>query len=113
MDTSQYKYVLFINSSVRGPYLPSYWPQSVHWTRVFTDRINDKVKLVGPTISCEGGQLADSYGNLSFVALPLPRFLLELVACICQPTHWTCTFTDRINDHKVKLIGPTIRCEGI
>jgi hypothetical protein len=29
--------------------------QHVHWTRVFTDRINNSTKLVGPTISCEGG----------------------------------------------------------
>lgn len=29
--------------------------QDVHWTRVFTDRINNSTKLVGPTISCEGG----------------------------------------------------------
>jgi hypothetical protein len=28
--------------------------QDVHWTRVFTDRINNSTKLVGPTISCEG-----------------------------------------------------------
>ena len=30
--------------------------QHVHWTRVFTDRINNSTKLVGPTISCEGGR---------------------------------------------------------
>jgi hypothetical protein len=56
VDTSKYEYILFINSSVRGPYLPSYWPKHVHWTRVFTDRINNSTKLVGPTISCEGIQ---------------------------------------------------------
>lgn len=26
----------------------------VHWTTIFTDRLSDTVKLVGPTISCEG-----------------------------------------------------------
>lgn len=54
VDTARYRYILFINSSVRGPYLPAYWPKSVHWTRIFTDRITDRTKLVGPTISCEG-----------------------------------------------------------
>ena len=54
MEVSGYKYVLFINSSVRGPFLPAYWPKSVHWTRIFTDRLDNSTKLVGPTISCEG-----------------------------------------------------------
>lgn len=26
VDTSQYKYIIFMNSSVRGPFLPPYWP---------------------------------------------------------------------------------------
>jgi hypothetical protein len=32
------------NSSVKGPYLPAYWPSSVHWSTIFTSRINDRVK---------------------------------------------------------------------
>ena len=27
-DTSAYKYIIFMNSSVRGPFLPPYWPVS-------------------------------------------------------------------------------------
>lgn len=27
-DTSRYRYIIFLNSSVRGPFLPSYWPVS-------------------------------------------------------------------------------------
>lgn len=27
-DTSRYRYVIFMNSSVRGPFLPAYWPVS-------------------------------------------------------------------------------------
>ena len=26
VDSTKYKYIMFINSSVRGPFLPSYWP---------------------------------------------------------------------------------------
>lgn len=26
VDASKYKYIIFMNSSVRGPYLPPYWP---------------------------------------------------------------------------------------
>lgn len=48
-----YKYFVLINSSVRGPFLPHYWPSSLPWTAAFTQLINDRVKLVGTTISCE------------------------------------------------------------
>jgi hypothetical protein len=48
-----YKYYVLINSSVRGPFLPRYWPASMSWTVAFTQLITDKVKLVGTTISCE------------------------------------------------------------
>ncbi|KAK9810073.1 hypothetical protein WJX72_004380 [[Myrmecia] bisecta] len=53
IDTAAYKYFVLMNSSVRGPFTPTYYKGS-HWTRIFTDRITDEVKLVGPTISCEG-----------------------------------------------------------
>mmetsp|Transcript_3206 Transcript_3206/g.9295 ORF Transcript_3206/g.9295 Transcript_3206/m.9295 type:complete len:532 (-) Transcript_3206:1175-2770(-) len=58
VDTGRYKYVVFMNGSIRGPFLPAYWPKDVHWTQIFTRRLNNHVKLVGPTISCEGIQPA-------------------------------------------------------
>ena len=27
-----YKYIIFMNSSTRGPFLPAYWPVSELWT---------------------------------------------------------------------------------
>lgn len=30
VDTSRYKYIIFLNSSVRGPFVPPYWPVSLH-----------------------------------------------------------------------------------
>lgn len=54
VDTSKYRNIVFVNSSVRGPFLPPYWPRELHWTEVFTGRLTTAVKLVGSTISCEG-----------------------------------------------------------
>lgn len=54
VDVARYRYILFLNSSVRGPFLPPYWPPELHWTDVFTTRLTSSVKLVGSTISCEG-----------------------------------------------------------
>ena len=68
MDIRPYQYFLILNSSVRGPFLPAYFSRStggglgptssLHtasrpWTTIFTDLLNDEVKLVGTTISCE------------------------------------------------------------
>ena len=54
VDTAPYKYFIFLNSSVRGPFLPPYWPAGVHWSRILSERLRGEVKLVGSTISCEG-----------------------------------------------------------
>ena len=44
---------VFMNSSVRGPMLPWYSQGTQHWTALFTRKLSAKVKLVGPSISCE------------------------------------------------------------
>lgn len=44
-----YDLFVLINSSVRGPFLPV-WFQERNWVKLFTDRVTDDVKLVGPTI---------------------------------------------------------------
>ena len=57
VDITGYKYFIIMNSSVRGPFTPAYFSDKHHWSRIFTDRITDEVKLVGPTISCEGAPM--------------------------------------------------------
>ena len=68
VDTSSYTYFVLMNSSVRGPFLPAHWPAAAHWTTGFTSRLSSTVKLVGPTISCEGAP-----GPLLPASLPLVR----------------------------------------
>ncbi|KAL3163355.1 hypothetical protein ABBQ32_009744 [Trebouxia sp. C0010 RCD-2024] len=53
LDVSSYTYIVFMNSSVRGPHLPVYWPSFVHWSSILTSRLVGNVKLVGSSISCE------------------------------------------------------------
>jgi len=60
IDIRKYKYYIFMNSSIRGPFFPPYFIQLVlngklnyYWYSIFTKRINKQVKLVGCTISCE------------------------------------------------------------
>jgi hypothetical protein len=49
----KYDYYIFLNSSCMGPFVPVYVKKK--WTEIFTDEINDKVKLVGPTINLQYG----------------------------------------------------------
>jgi hypothetical protein len=49
INLDQYKYFFFINTSVRGPFLPNYVKMS--WTTPFKNLLKDDVKLVGTTIN--------------------------------------------------------------
>jgi hypothetical protein len=48
-DTSQYDYYFFINTSVRGPFIPTY--ANIKWYQPFINLLTDDVKLVGTTIN--------------------------------------------------------------
>jgi hypothetical protein len=71
-NLTQYKYFIFMNSSIRGPFFPPYFlkflsdyqkefNESFYWYYIFTKRINTKVKLVGCTISCGTALHVQSY----------------------------------------------------
>ena len=62
VDTSVYKYFIFMNASIRGPFFTAYFhAAAMWWFTVFTQLINDEVKLVGPTINCEQKPHVQSY----------------------------------------------------
>ncbi|KAK9842595.1 hypothetical protein WJX81_008112 [Elliptochloris bilobata] len=48
----RYRYFMFLNSSVRGPFYPSYQPAGWSWPRAFTDRLSADVKVVASSIVC-------------------------------------------------------------
>lgn len=51
----RYRFFVWVNSSVRGPFLPAYLHGAMHWTEALTRKITESVKLVGATINCGGG----------------------------------------------------------
>ena len=55
IDLQPYTYFVWLDSTVRGPFLPSYVTSSSHppvWHTLLTSRLSSTVKLVGATISC-------------------------------------------------------------
>lgn len=58
IDTSRFKYFVWLDSSVRGPYLPAYMlGAKISWHQLLTSQLNSVTKLVGSTISCSGVKL--------------------------------------------------------
>ena len=47
-----YKFFMFLNSSVKGPFIPTWLPADWHWTRAFTDRLSPIVKAVSASLTC-------------------------------------------------------------
>ena len=57
----KYDYYFFLNSGVFGPILPHYLKDN-HWSNIFIQKINEKVKLVGTSIVCLPHEDAGGYG---------------------------------------------------
>lgn len=49
-NNKEYDYYIFLNDTVRGPFVPRYIPKS-HWFHCFIQFLNEKTKLVGATIN--------------------------------------------------------------
>jgi len=48
----KYQYFIFLNTSVRGPFLPRWMhPKSPKWYEMFCSHLNAKIRLVGPTVN--------------------------------------------------------------
>ena len=58
----RYKYFIFLNSSVRGPFYPSYMPEGWQWTMAYTQRFSQDVRLVSSSIVCLPSVDAGGYG---------------------------------------------------
>jgi len=72
LGIQQYRFFVIVDSHVRGPFVPSYvQSMKYHWTEAFTSRLNDKVKMVGSIISCEGapkdGNAAGSWRGVPYI----------------------------------------------
>lgn len=60
IDVNKYKYFIFLNSSIRGPFIVAYYDQPI-WFTIFTRRLIHPIKLVGCTISCQTAIHVQSY----------------------------------------------------
>jgi lipopolysaccharide biosynthesis protein len=95
-----YDTFIFVNSSVMGPYLPSYYKGK--WTDIYLDGLKDNVKLFGSTINTVGNPLSSHVQSYIF---SMDKTTLQyLMDCeIFSLTNHAPTFNDAIWNKEVLM----------
>ncbi len=92
-----YDYYVMINSSVRGPFLPTYYKGS--WLHIFISRLSSEVKMVGTTANCQH-QFGRRHVQSMVFALDKKGYELGQRAFQCHRTKG-----DAILDGEIPLTG--------
>ncbi len=95
-NLASYKYIIFMNSSVRGPHLPVYWPVSFD------------------CLGAHGGfdMCIQKLTSLSARLCYLGFYKTSNIWVVLQAfVHWSTIFTSRLSND-IKLVGSTISCES-
>lgn len=84
--TQNYDAFIFLNDGVVGPFTPSYFPSSWHWSRAFLDKFTDEsdirgeIGLVGTSIVCLPKEDRGGLGpKVEAFAFAISRHALEIV----------------------------------
>ncbi len=99
----KFKYFIFVNSSVRGPYMPAYAARTITWTQAFVRLLSDDVKLVGPSVNCEAtwwhGDVhqkarhnahVQSYAMATDRWVGQPQHIITAATCCCYRCRYCC-----------------------
>ena len=89
-ESSPFFYFFLINSSVRGPFLPSYVNVRT-WPLLLTNLLKGNVRLVGTTINCFGHVLSRAGLHIQSMLLLFTFQDLELVQknLVCLENKWS------------------------
>ncbi len=97
----KYDRFIFVNSSVMGPYLPSYWKGK--WTDVYLQGLQGNVKLFGSTINTIRNPYQMSHVQSYIFAMDKPT-LEYLIECkIFSTTHYATTFLDAVYHKEIQM----------
>lgn len=65
------EHIVVVTAAARGPFMPPYTKQHMHWTDAFTSKLTKRTKLVGSALTCEGaprgGDAADEWRRNPFI----------------------------------------------
>ena len=51
VNINEYDYFIFMNDTVRGPFLPNYIPSRITWVEMFVDKLTEGCIMSGPTVN--------------------------------------------------------------
>lgn len=98
----QYDYFIFINSSVRGPFLPSWYPGN-NWVELFTRRLDIDVKLVGTTVNHAWFEKGQCIPHVQSMVMATDRVGLEvgIQRGIFSPSIIDLSYKDAVNQKEL------------
>jgi hypothetical protein len=103
----KYDNFIFVNSSVMGPFLPSYCNQK--WTDIYINGLNDTVKLFGSTINTHGDVVNNSHVQ-SYIFSMDKITLKYLIDCkIFSVTEFTKTKEEAISEKEILMSRKIIK----
>jgi len=96
-----YDNFVFVNSSVMGPYIPSYC--NINWVNIYINGLKDDVKLFGSTINTCGDPLTKSHVQ-SYIFSMDKITLQYLIDCeIFSMVNYSLTYEDTITDKEIAM----------
>jgi hypothetical protein len=96
-----YDKFIFVNSSVIGPFIPSYYKDK--WTDIYLNGLQDNVKLFGSTINTSANPLNNAHVQ-SYIFSMDKQTLQYLINCeIFSMTNYAKTFQDAIWNKEVLM----------
>jgi len=97
----EYDNFIFVNSSVIGPYLPSYYKNK--WTDIYLDGLKDNVRLFGSTINTIKQPLVYAHVQ-SYIFSMNKNTLKYLIDCeIFSITNYAKTFIDAVYNKEILM----------
>ena len=109
VDAGRYRFIIFLNSSVRGPFVPPYWPVSFHPHLPCQQHCQlNRCHFMQADTAAKRGLLQAIHGA-GLVSMCGP-IMLEIG--MQASVHWTSIYTQRLGP-KVKLVGSTINCQPV
>lgn len=107
----KYDFFIFVNSSVIGPFIPSYCKDK--WTDIYINGLENNIKLFGSTINTEYDPINNSHVQ-SYIFSMDKNTLQYLINCeIFSITNYAKTMNDAILQKEVLMSREIIKTNGI
>lgn len=101
-DLTQYKFFIFLNTSVRGPFLPIY--ANIKWYDAFINLIRGDIKLVGTTINALNSYTIHShiFKEMTGISIPHTHVQSQIFAMDLECLSYLMNDTDLFSNYDYK-----------